>query len=154
MSINRRMAKGAGWMVGLRMFHRGVGFIGTLIRRKNLDAPGRACRPASGLPSQTAGKAASNSSCERFTQQGRGGVSGENRLSILIFHRVLAEGDPLQPDIPTAARFERQMRWLARRAAARLMAPPHGGVLLSFSGACPCMAGCCTRVQGDGCSNA
>ena len=31
MSINRRMAKGASWMVGLRFFNRGVGFIGTLI---------------------------------------------------------------------------------------------------------------------------
>ncbi len=31
MSINRQMAKGAAWMVGLRFFHRGVGFISTMI---------------------------------------------------------------------------------------------------------------------------
>lgn len=140
MSNNRQMAKGVGWMIGLRMFRRGVGFIGALIRRNNPDAAGRACRPASGLPSQAAGKAASDSSCEWFTQQGWGGVFGENRLSILIVHRVLAEGDPLQPHISTAARFEWQMRWLVRRAAARPIAPAPGGLLLSFSGACPCMA--------------
>ena len=34
------------------------------------------------------------------------------RLSILIFHRVLAEPDPLFPETPTAQEFERQMRWV------------------------------------------
>jgi peptidoglycan/xylan/chitin deacetylase (PgdA/CDA1 family) len=34
------------------------------------------------------------------------------RLSILIFHRVLAERDPLSPDEPDAERFETQMRWV------------------------------------------
>lgn len=34
------------------------------------------------------------------------------RLSILIFHRVLAERDPLFPETPTAAEFEQQMRWV------------------------------------------
>ena len=34
------------------------------------------------------------------------------RLSILIFHRVLAQRDPLSPDEPDAARFETQMRWV------------------------------------------
>lgn len=36
------------------------------------------------------------------------------RLSILIFHRVLPEPDPLFDDIPDASRFEQQMRWVAR----------------------------------------
>lgn len=36
------------------------------------------------------------------------------RLSILIYHRVLQERDPLQPDIVDAATFRRQMRWLRR----------------------------------------
>jgi len=31
MSINRQMAKGAAWTVGLRLFHRGIGFVSTLI---------------------------------------------------------------------------------------------------------------------------
>ena len=31
MSINQKMAKGAAWMIGLRFFHRAVGFISTLI---------------------------------------------------------------------------------------------------------------------------
>jgi len=38
----------------------------------------------------------------------------KQRLSILIYHRVLAEHDPLRPDEPTAAQFEWQMRALAR----------------------------------------
>lgn len=42
-----------------------------------------------------------------------GGASA--RLSILIYHRVLAETDPLQPDIPDAALFDHQMRLLARQ---------------------------------------
>jgi peptidoglycan/xylan/chitin deacetylase (PgdA/CDA1 family) len=36
------------------------------------------------------------------------------RLSILIFHRVVARADPLFPEIPDAGQFERQMRWVAR----------------------------------------
>jgi peptidoglycan/xylan/chitin deacetylase (PgdA/CDA1 family) len=35
------------------------------------------------------------------------------RLSILIFHRVLAHADPLFPDLPTATEFEARMRWVA-----------------------------------------
>lgn len=35
-------------------------------------------------------------------------------LSILIYHRVLREPDPLQPEIVDAAAFERHMRWLRR----------------------------------------
>lgn len=35
-----------------------------------------------------------------------------SRLSILIFHRVLAEHDSLNPDEPAAAEFETRMRWV------------------------------------------
>jgi peptidoglycan/xylan/chitin deacetylase (PgdA/CDA1 family) len=34
------------------------------------------------------------------------------RLSILIFHRVLPEPDPLFPELPSAAEFEARMRWI------------------------------------------
>lgn len=34
------------------------------------------------------------------------------RLSTLIYHRVLAQPDPLFPDLPYAAQFEAQMRWV------------------------------------------
>lgn len=34
------------------------------------------------------------------------------RLSILIFHRVLAAADPLLPELPTATEFEATMRWV------------------------------------------
>lgn len=37
-----------------------------------------------------------------------------SRVSILIYHRVLAEPDPLQPEIVTADVFARHMRWLRR----------------------------------------
>ncbi|HMV38562.1 MAG TPA: polysaccharide deacetylase family protein [Plasticicumulans sp.] len=40
---------------------------------------------------------------------------GRARLSILIYHRVLAAPDPLQPDIPDAALFRRHMHLLARQ---------------------------------------
>lgn len=36
------------------------------------------------------------------------------RLSILIFHRVLSEPDPLFPDEVDAARFDQQLGWLKR----------------------------------------
>ncbi len=42
---------------------------------------------------------------------GRGGARG--RLSILIYHRVLASADSLDDWDPTAAQFDRQMRMLA-----------------------------------------
>ena len=35
------------------------------------------------------------------------------RLTILTFHRVLPEADPLFPDVPSAADFETYMRWVA-----------------------------------------
>jgi peptidoglycan/xylan/chitin deacetylase (PgdA/CDA1 family) len=36
----------------------------------------------------------------------------EGRLTVLIFHRVLPEPDPLFPGEPDAVRFEAQMRWI------------------------------------------
>lgn len=36
------------------------------------------------------------------------------RLSILIFHRVLSQVDPLRPDEPDQQRFEQVLRWVAR----------------------------------------
>jgi len=35
------------------------------------------------------------------------------RLSVLGYHRVMAEHDPLRPSEPTAAEFEARMRWVA-----------------------------------------
>lgn len=35
-----------------------------------------------------------------------------SRLTILVFHRVLARPDPLGPDLPVAAEFEARMRWV------------------------------------------
>jgi len=54
----------------------------------------------------------------------------QRRLSIVLFHRVLPQPDPLLPDEPDAARFDEQVRWLADtfdilpagEAAARLFA--------------------------------
>lgn len=34
------------------------------------------------------------------------------RLSILIYHRVLPQADPLFPETPTAAQFEQRMHWV------------------------------------------
>lgn len=39
-------------------------------------------------------------------------AGARSRLSILIFHRVLPEPDPLQPGEPDAIEFERQLRWI------------------------------------------
>jgi len=36
------------------------------------------------------------------------------RLSILIFHRVLRQDDPLLPDVPDAQRFDDILRWMSR----------------------------------------
>jgi peptidoglycan/xylan/chitin deacetylase (PgdA/CDA1 family) len=35
------------------------------------------------------------------------------RLSILIYHRVLREADPLFPELPSATEFEARMRWVS-----------------------------------------
>ncbi|RIX45490.1 MAG: polysaccharide deacetylase family protein [Rhodocyclales bacterium GT-UBC] len=42
-----------------------------------------------------------------------GGAQGN--LSVLFFHRVVAERDPLSPDEPTAAEFDRLLGWLQRQ---------------------------------------
>lgn len=39
-------------------------------------------------------------------------AGSQARLSVFIFHRVLAEADPLFPDLPDAARFAQMLRWL------------------------------------------
>lgn len=41
-------------------------------------------------------------------------MMGTRALSILIYHRVLAEPDPLLPDLPDVATFDRQVRLLKR----------------------------------------
>jgi len=35
------------------------------------------------------------------------------RLSVLVYHRVMREHDPLRPGEPTVAQFEARMRWIA-----------------------------------------
>lgn len=40
-------------------------------------------------------------------------LRGASRLSVLIFHRVLSEFDPLRPTEPTEREFEARMRWVA-----------------------------------------
>jgi peptidoglycan/xylan/chitin deacetylase (PgdA/CDA1 family) len=40
-------------------------------------------------------------------------AAGRNRLSILIYHRVLQESDPMRPDEVDAATFDRQMQMIA-----------------------------------------
>jgi peptidoglycan/xylan/chitin deacetylase (PgdA/CDA1 family) len=47
-----------------------------------------------------------------FRRLSRGAAEG--RLSVLIFHRVLAEPDVLFPGEPDASRFEAQMGWMRR----------------------------------------
>ena len=39
-------------------------------------------------------------------------AGSRSRLSVLIFHRVLAAHDPLLPDVPDAATFDRTLEWL------------------------------------------
>jgi peptidoglycan/xylan/chitin deacetylase (PgdA/CDA1 family) len=41
------------------------------------------------------------------------GSGSRARLMVLMFHQVTAEPDPLLSDVPDAALFEQQMRWLA-----------------------------------------
>jgi peptidoglycan/xylan/chitin deacetylase (PgdA/CDA1 family) len=40
-------------------------------------------------------------------------LQSASRLSVLIFHRVLSEFDPLRPAEPTEKEFEARMRWVA-----------------------------------------
>lgn len=37
------------------------------------------------------------------------------RLTVLTFHRVLSQPDPLEPDTPDSVDFERQVRWLQQQ---------------------------------------
>src|SRR5687768_2748762 len=68
-----------------------------------------------------------------------------NRLSILIYHRVLAQQDPLFPDESTAEIFDEQMRLLAARF--RIM--PLGEAIESLrSGKLPSRAACITFDDG------
>lgn len=39
-------------------------------------------------------------------------AGAQARLTVLIFHRVLPEPDPLFPGVPDAARFQAQMHWI------------------------------------------
>jgi peptidoglycan/xylan/chitin deacetylase (PgdA/CDA1 family) len=39
-------------------------------------------------------------------------AGARSRLTVLIYHRVMAAPDPLRPGEPTAAEFEARMRWL------------------------------------------
>ena len=40
-------------------------------------------------------------------------ILGKQRLSILIYHRVLDDKDYLRSDIPTCQEFDEQMHWVA-----------------------------------------
>jgi peptidoglycan/xylan/chitin deacetylase (PgdA/CDA1 family) len=42
-------------------------------------------------------------------------AGARSRLTVLIYHRVMAAPDPLRPGEPTAAEFEARMRWLKAR---------------------------------------
>ena len=44
----------------------------------------------------------------------RGGFGRGRRLTILIYHRLVATPDPLQPDIPTVRMFEQDMHFVRR----------------------------------------
>ena len=46
--------------------------------------------------------------------QNVGKLLGKNKLSILIYHQVLAETDPMRPNEPTAAIFDWQMQLIRR----------------------------------------
>lgn len=61
-------------------------------------------------------------------------AGSRGRLSILIYHRVLAQADPLAPDVPDARAFEMQMRWV--RAWFNVM-PLRRAVDLLYAGRIP-----------------
>lgn len=71
--------------------------------------------------------------------------TARGRLSILIYHRVLAEPDPLQPEIIDAPRFARHMRWLRR--AFRVLPLPDAVERLQ-RGDLPARAACITFDDG------
>lgn len=79
-----------------------------------------------------------------MTRAPRTGVA-RGRLSILIYHRVLAAPDPLQPEIVDAPRFARHMRWLRR--AFRVLPLPDAVERLQ-RGDLPARAACITFDDG------
>lgn len=68
-----------------------------------------------------------------------------SRLSILIYHRVIRERDPLQPDIPTAVEFDWQMRLMARHFN---VLPLSVAVRKMYAGELPSRAACITFDDG------
>lgn len=70
---------------------------------------------------------------------------GRGRLSILIFHRVLATKDELLPDLPDAFEFERKMLWIRRWFN---VLPLSSAVDRLFDGSLPRRALCITFDDG------
>jgi peptidoglycan/xylan/chitin deacetylase (PgdA/CDA1 family) len=70
-----------------------------------------------------------------FTLASPAGPRG--RLSILILHRVLPQPDALFPDLPDAARFEAQLRWLRDWFE---VLPLHDGIERLYAGRIPARA--------------
>lgn len=71
--------------------------------------------------------------------------SGTNLLPILMYHRVLAEPDPLQPDVPHLALLAEQFRTLA---GAFNVLPLHEAAELLHNGGLPPGAACITFDDG------
>jgi peptidoglycan/xylan/chitin deacetylase (PgdA/CDA1 family) len=71
--------------------------------------------------------------------------SGTNLLPILMYHRVLAEPDPLQPDVPHQALLVEQFRTLA---GAFNVLPLHEAATLLLQGGLPPGAACITFDDG------
>ncbi len=67
------------------------------------------------------------------------------RLSILIYHRVLADTDPLFPNEPTAASFDRQMTLLK---SVFTVLPLHEAAVHLQAGTLPARAACITFDDG------
>ncbi len=72
-----------------------------------------------------------------------GGSRGS--LSVLFFHRVVAETDPLLPDEPTAHEFDRMMAWLQRQF---IVIPLSEGVKRLAEGSLPAAAAAITFDDG------
>ncbi len=69
----------------------------------------------------------------------------DGRLSVLIYHRVLAQPDPLLPSEPSASDFERAMRWVK---SAFNVIPLEEGVSGLKTGRLPARALCITFDDG------
>lgn len=85
------------------------------------------------------------SSLYRFFASRLSPAGPEARLSILIFHRVLAETDPLFPSEPTLETFESQMGWL--KSVFNIVPFPEAIARLK-SGTLPARAACITFDDG------